>query len=364
MESGHLTEADLRSYVERKLAAPAIVALHDHVDECADCAGRLASLRLGSQFPPLHASEEDLVLFVDSRLASEQMAHVERHLGVCGECAGAVEDLRLFREQLMEQRNLAEMPPRRRFAMRWAVAAAAGIVLILSVPLLMKQNARVPRGPSFVLSVKDAGGVIGLAESGEWTGTRAGSTVAEALRSESLPMGPGPLAAPSRGTLRGGESRGPGFEPEYPTGVRVVSDRPEFEWTPLTGATAYEVAVFDEHFDRAARSGRITETRWQTSQPLERGKTYVWQVTAIRGGTRVTAPVPPQPEARFVVIDSENAQRIAAAQARTPPSHLELAAMYAKAGARREAASELDRLSELNPGSLVVESLRRSLATR
>lgn len=364
MESGHLTEAELRSYVERKLSVPAIVALHDHVDECADCAGRLASVRRSSHEATLHASEEDLVLFVDGRLTPEQTAHVERHLGLCAECSGAVEDLRLFREQLIEQRNLVEMAPRRRFPRKWAVAVAAGAVLILAVPWLVKRDAPVPQARPFVLSLEDAGGVIGLTESGEWSGTDAGSTVAEVLRSGSLPAGPGAIVVSPRGTLRGDESKPPGFEPTYPSGVRVVSDRPEFAWTPLTGATAYEVAVFNERFDEVARSGRVSQTQWQPPEALSRGEMYVWQVTAIRGESRVTAPVPPEPEARFAVIDREYAQRIAAARARTPASHLELAALYARAGARREAQAELDQLEELNPGSTLVESLRRSLGSR
>src|SRR6185436_19791044 len=84
-----------------------------------------------------------------------------------------------------------------------------------------------------------------------------------------------------------------------PVGTMVRSDRPTFRWQPHPDARAYVVAVFDEGLDRVTGSAAVREREWTVTVPLRRGRTYVWQVTAVTAGGRQTAPAPPDPEARF-----------------------------------------------------------------
>jgi hypothetical protein len=178
-----------------------------------------------------------------------------------------------------------------------------------------------------------------------------------------MPSGPGTIEAEQRGTLRseGPVSKTPELRVISPSGVRVLSDRPEFRWNALPGASSYEVTVFDTELNEVARSGPVHSESWTSSKPLPRGRVLVWQVAAVRHGERITAPAPPEGSPRFEIVAEELAGRIAQAEAARPRSRLLLAVLYAQAGLQAEAGAELDALAAANPGSPVVDSLRASL---
>jgi hypothetical protein len=100
---------------------------------------------------------------------------------------------------------------------------------------------------------------------------------------------------------------------------------------------------------------------WVPEVSLPRQRPLLWQVTEIRNGARITAPAPPEPSPRFEIVSAEDARRITESRAINPPSHLLLAILYSQAGLRREAASEIEALSSLNPSSALASSLRQSL---
>jgi hypothetical protein len=149
------------------------------------------------------------------------------------------------------------------------------------------------------------------------------------------------------------------FELEGPMGTAVFTDRPIFRWKAAGGATRYVVAVFTENFDKVVDSPAVAATEWQPDQPLARGRIYNWQVTATIGGKTVHAPTPPAPEARFLVVDQETADRIEAARRDHPANHVLLAALYAKAGDVEDAGKELDQVAATDPPTAA--QLRQSL---
>jgi hypothetical protein len=84
-----------------------------------------------------------------------------------------------------------------------------------------------------------------------------------------------------------------------PFGDEISEDRPEFTWQPLAGATKYSVILVDEGLRPIAHT-RVKTTSWRPRKPLRRGRTYLWQVTALlRNGTKVLATGPTSMEARI-----------------------------------------------------------------
>jgi Putative zinc-finger len=84
-----------------------------------------------------------------------------------------------------------------------------------------------------------------------------------------------------------------------PFGDEVSDDRPEFAWQPIEGATKYAIIIVDEGL-RPIAHARLKTTTWRPRKPLRRGRTYLWQVTAIlKNGTKVMATGPTSQEARI-----------------------------------------------------------------
>lgn len=123
----------------------------------------------------------------------------------------------------------------------------------------------------------------------------------------------------------------------------MLSTTPEFSWRSVEGATSYSVAVFDEQFNQVAQADGITSTSWVPSKALPRGVTLAWQVTAHLPQQDVLAPAPPQPEARFVVVDAATAALMADQQTRLADQPLARGVLLAKAGLFADATRELNR---------------------
>jgi hypothetical protein len=146
-----------------------------------------------------------------------------------------------------------------------------------------------------------------------------------------------------------GAASGAPFRLIGPLATVTVSERPAFRWEPLAGAEAYEVSIFDDALRPVARSPSLERTDWTPDEPLSRGRTYLWQVTARHGAESVTAPAPPAPAARFRVLDGATARRLETASRDHPGSHLLLGILYGQAGAREEAIAHLARVPPDDP---------------
>jgi hypothetical protein len=163
------------------------------------------------------------------------------------------------------------------------------------------------------------------------------------------------------GVLMGGGKDGVAFALASPVGTAVSSTRPTFRWQPLTGATGYTVTVLDLDFNPISKSPVLASTSWTMAEPLERGRTYVWVVTAIKDGQEVKSPIPPAPEARFKVLEKETANEVLKSRRDFRNSHLISGLVYAQAGLFDEAEREFELLVRANPKSAVARKLLRNL---
>jgi hypothetical protein len=224
------------------------------------------------------------------------------------------------------------------------------------------------QGASAVLALDDSGQRITLDERGNLGGferlpERARRLIGSALAAQRIEH-PAFLADlnPRRSTMLGaGDDSGEPFRLLGPAGVVVESDRQTFRWQPLAGADSYTVTVTDDALNEVASSGPLRATEWRAPQPLSRGATYSWQVTArLADGRTLTSPVLPAPPAKFRVLDRTQLEELRLARRAYPGSHLALGVLYARAGLSAEAAREFDALARANPRSEVARKLLRS----
>jgi hypothetical protein len=330
MPVSHLSADDIDRYLARTLDPAALLAMEDHLEECPECrrARRQAASRLVPVVPFLADAPE------------------------------------IYRTEEEERKDaaVAAVPPRRQWVV-WIGVAAAVELAVMAGGWWTARHKPVP--PEIVASLNDAGGKIEFAAAG---GLRGGAFTAEqqqwireVFQRRSLPRASGvepPLV------LRSPVSSTSAFALLAPVYITVLSDRPIFEWTAYPGAIGYEVLVTNEGLDPVARSGRITATRWQPSDPLPREVRLLWQVRAYRGANFETSPKTPDPPASFTVVGQADAASIERLRAAPHPSHLLLAVVCSRAGLSGEARRELDALQAENPGSPLVQELIKTVAAR
>ncbi len=377
---GHLTPGQITAWRTRQLPPELVEGVAHHLAGCEAC--RLAAHPTGEGFRLLESlAGEHLDYEALEALANGGSRGLD-HIGVCPLCATELADLRSFRQSLRPA-------PARRLAPRlWLPALAAAALLIgaflwfrpaatqktqsqatqtLSTQTLSTQTL----STQTLATLHDAAGVIALDQTGELRGLpnltpAQRAPLAQALRTGELP----PLPAPSdlirpRETLLGDAppaAAPKAVQPLAPAGKMVLSDRPTFRWTAPPGATHFRVTVYNLNFAEIARSPDLGDTSsWTPATPLPRDAIYLWTISASLGGQRVSAPQPPEPEARFRVLDAASAQEFAAVQARQPASRLEIAVAAARLGLREEAENALRDLARDNPGSPLAEHLLLSL---
>jgi hypothetical protein len=220
---------------------------------------------------------------------------------------------------------------------------------------------------SIIVSLKDNGHEITLDGQGNLTGLdgltpSTERSVRAVLSGESLPKAQGldELSAPAI-TLLGQPAGGSSFRPLSPVGIIISNDRPTLRWKPLGGATSYTVTLFDADFNRIAKSEPQAATEWRVTVPLRRGRIYSWEVTALKDGHEITAPVAPAPRAQFKILESERLEELSSLEKQRPVSHLTLGVMYARAGLLDEAEREFQRLLRENPRSTLARNLLRTV---
>jgi hypothetical protein len=155
----------------------------------------------------------------------------------------------------------------------------------------------------------------------------------------------------------GSADSGPGFSLIGPAGTIVRADRPAFRWKSLNGATSYVVAVFDSSFNMVASSQAQPGTEWSPVNPLKRGETYSWQVTATKDGKELVSPAPPAPDAKFKILDASKMKELEQAKRMFSDSHLVLGILYERAGLLDDAEREFKTLYSSNPKSQTARKL-------
>jgi len=324
-----------------------------------------------------HPSDTELLEFRNGKAEPDSILAIDDHLAACEDCRARLTAILpaggnlqswaegAIRDEREESPSVAAMPKRRNFA-PIVLAIAAALVVAAVIFWKPAPKPEIAKAPENLTLIKDAAGTVELEANGTLKTTASLSPAqqtlvgdvlrngkfAQALLPAELNTQPGTLLGPSDKTL---------FTPVAPLGI-VAEDRPQFEWKPLEGATTYHVAVFDKDFRQVVKSDAITGTTWFATKPLPRGTTFIWQVSAKgKSGATVTAPAPPAAEARFQIVAEADSDAIIAARVQQPPSHLLLAALYAKLGMKSDALRELAVLEALNPDSQILKKLHASL---
>ena len=276
-----------------------------------------------------HPGHEHLTALVDGQLDEADREWVEDHVEHCRICKQDVADLA----------DVATLIPKRRSwmtpVMAWGAAAAGiGMVLWLGWPT-PKQETAVPAEASTAATATSPSPPAAPA---------APSTPAILTPDESndvaLALESGRMEFPRHaallrghaGTLLGTAEAETPAGLTTPVGTSVIDARPLFSWTPVDGATAYSVAVFDERFREVASSGRLDTTSWTPRRNLPRNRILAWQVTAHRPGGEVVRPAPPQPEARFFVLSVAAVSAAEAARTRLATEPVALGLALTKVG--------------------------------
>jgi hypothetical protein len=305
----HPDDAALRAFVRHALAADRTLAVDDHLAACEQCRARAAALG--------DASAALIALSLDLEAATREAA---------APVAGAW----------------------RAPSGRWLTAAAAVAVVAF---------ASIAGWRWWAMPPEPAPSIAGI----DRLSAERRARLQAALDSGVADLPP-PLESlrQDREVLLGADTA-PVFRVMTPLTTVTVSDRPEFRWQPMSGATAYTVAVFDVRLQAVAGPATVVETRWTPPQALPRDREYLWQVTATVGATAVTAPSPPQPLARFRVMEATAAAELAAAAGAAPGAHLVLGLALAQAGARQEALEHLRLVPDTDPHAPVARRTARAL---
>jgi len=329
----------------------------DSADRARTASARQAHEALARALRPApdddeHVSFETLEAHVDGRLDAPDRDVLQSHLEGCPQCAADLADLEAVRADLDRVRPEGQA---RRSTRRWravAMIGSAAALLVIGIWIgrrppdaepsrqasLDARPTPAPVRPAEVLAADQ--GALGL----ELLTESERRTVTEAIAARHLDV---PAAvrglAGGAGTLLGAAGSAPTPVPTAPVGTAVSVTRPMFRWTGVPGATAYSVAVYDERYAEIARSPRVTGTDWTPAADLPRGVICSWQITIHLPAGDVTGPAPPQPEARFVVLDAAAAAAAAAQRSRLAGDPLALGILLARAGLLADAADALAR---------------------
>lgn len=370
-----------------------------------------------------HLTYEQLAALVDSQLNEIDREIAASHLELCARCATELNDLREVSAGMAVSPTKASAPHERRRpslrerfislwqlpAFRIPVGAGAALAVIsllafLTIIPLRRENAelrakvtefeqgtralgeqaaaveklqselaavreendrlrQVEAGEDRLLaSLNDAGGRVTLDRQGNLSGVQVAPQYEGAVRRA---LQGGGVRLPALRDLRGrsGQLMG-GAQPEFkllaPTGVVVETERPAFRWSALKGASSYTVMIYDSSLNQVAASNALTTTEWTPSAALPRGRTYIWQVRAVRDGQEVVAPPAAGSRIKFKVLERAKVAEIERAERARPQSHLALGIIYAEAGLLDKAEREFDQLLKANPQSSIARKLLQS----
>ncbi len=370
MSVEHLSADQLARLKKRSLAGAELLAADDHLAACEACRDKLGArsmaapgwaeladgMRAAAAAAAEHIPYELLQGYADGECPEAERTRMEAHLAECASCRNEAADLMAFGAALRARRAGPV-----RYA-RYLILGPIAAVLAIGVVLMQPRE----QGPQLAAWLRDGGKTIGLDRGGRLAGAGAAAGAERDMLVAALRDGRIAVAIPEglrgkQSVLLGADSGEKRFRVLSPVGEPVLRDEPEFRWEALGQARAYKVEVFDADYQPVASSPEVSGTAWTADRPLERGKAYAWQVTAMRNGSPVKAPEPADAEARFQIVSGADANAIEQARGE-PAGHLLMATLYAHAGLCREALAEMDALVRENGGSALVRQIRAGMA--
>lgn len=392
----HLSNEQIEQYQRKVLRRPELIEVDGHLSSCPVCREKLdVALPVKESFQRefgrdseeqiAHLSFEQIADFVDGKLDAVDQEITESHFEICINCQQERDDLLAFRQEIS-----ADRPPVGR-QIRWvpillrvtALAAVMAFVAWASTFTLRNRIAEQDRqlqradteiqklraerikqsAESPVVTIRDAGGNVAIDRSGNLHGLESAPSeyqaiVRTALLNKQIQTPPGLEGLITKsGVVLGDSPKVIPFKLLKPVGTVVPNDRPAFRWEPLAGAEKYRVTILDDAFNPAGDSGWLQDRTWTPTNPLRRGNSYIWQVTALRNGKEITSPQPPAGEAWFQILDQSKFEQLEKARTQFTGSHLLLGLLYAQNGALDEAEEEMSRLTAANPDSKEVKEL-------
>ncbi len=297
----HLTSADWTAYRQRTLSAADLLAVSDHLAACPQCAAQrenTAAPTAEIDDLPFDDPYEDLAAWVDGTMTDPVDREIfEARLRIDPPLHAAVNDLAAFKSALdrLPPPNVVPFRPS-----HWLLPLAAAATVMLTVGL---------------------------------------STALQPLQHSDFAEVVLPPLAPELKTVRGtlaGETEEPGLRIAAPLAPIVRERQPRLAWTSRDPAEGFVV-----HLERLSSGALLSSPplpaaarSWQPPAPLVPGAIYEWQVQAMQGGAAVDqAPKPPEPEARFQVLDAAAEKALREATG----SELSIGMAYARAGLVQEA---------------------------
>jgi hypothetical protein len=283
MTGTHPTAEQLQRYRRRIAAADELRDVDRHLASCDRC---FAAVRVDADpavaLPTSHLTFDELEAYVGGSAGADDRAIIDEHAAQCAMCRQELADLQSVAEVMKGGRA-----PARPFRRLLAAAAILALLALGAWLVFTSRTQPVPAPPQVQRPTPPP----------EPPPAR---TPAPALALAKPPI----LDTLVRGepVLRGPEK--PPFALLAPVATVVLDDRPRFEWEAAPEAKSYEVAVADAQSGSVAVTGTSETTQWRADEPLSRGRTYSWQVTAhTAAGTSTVAPGPSAPEALFHVAE-------------------------------------------------------------
>lgn len=351
-----------------------------------------------------HLTPQQIEDMVARRVEPQELVTLTRHLSECEICRAAIRKPARTAERVSQlRRDLATeriAPPRwslldwlNQFKPLQLAAAGGAVALLIAAGVWVSRNTETPQPEKQIavnqsslpkespqpaeLSVElnDNNRRVGLNQSGALIGLpelpeELSLAISRALVSQKLEAPEAELKA-LRGrpaTLMSGDEDKQSFKLTSPVGIIIATDRPEFRWQPLPNAQSYTVTVLDSDFNVVETSQplmQLAQTVWRLPRALQRGRTYVWQVTAAVGDKTVASSSATAAEARFKIISAEQSRQLR--QIRGQQSHLALGMFCIQTGLLNDAEREFQALLKSNPQSTVAQRLlnqARALAVR
>jgi hypothetical protein len=335
----HISKGDLERVRGGEARPDEAVAIGRHVAECTVCATLAGEvLDLGGAAAALaaaftieeaddHPDADCLVAFAGGTLSDAgARREIAEHVRKCSECVDDVNDLRRIAVR------------RRRPFIWWLPAVAALITVVMLLPA--RQQNRVE-----LQEIRPSTGTMAPPRALETPPSSAPTRPAEwdALVANVRRTGVLPFPSDIRNFATPDAFRGAPAGVEdgelSPVATAVEDVRPELRWPAYEGAR-YHVSVSAAGVD-AIRSDALTDTRWRMPEPLQRGRTYRWQVTVVRGQESLVLPAPPAPPAIFRIVTSREHEELKRARALAADDHLLLGLLYARVGVVAEARREI-----------------------
>jgi hypothetical protein len=296
-----------------------------------------------------HLSAETREAYVDGTLGTVDREVADSHLDICPVCAEDVRDLELVRQVLAATRASSPSKKSSRRNAANVVVLTGSLAAGVALAIWLGRPATAPADPAPAPVAQTApppapapvpvpAGVLEPAEQAAVDRVLAGGglvipeDVQRLVGTPGVLLGRAPAADP--------------FGPVGPKGTILLTARPRFQWTARDSVTAYSVAVYNDQFNEVMASPRVSDTTWVPATDLPRGVSYQWQVTAHTASGDVTAPVPPQPEARFRVADSATATEVTRLQQRLRDKPLELGILLCERGFILDGIAALDRAAQ------------------